>query len=265
MQILYQEMPYKRCTYRQHKQRSFTDCMESNQNGAQKECLLLRHNGRIPSKELTWHLLNVHTVEEISDIRSHVFGYLQSHGIEAVAAIELTRDAKGFPNNTVHFHLITDSERSEEEIAELMIKACRQKGLRKQDIRVDRRQLWDGYKYFNYFTKYGYENKVILFQKGLYVQKFYQIGKWYRTTKKELWAEIIEETKQRAKQRERRAKINQYLGNPEEYNRDLFKKRDEYTALTRRKHPCDEYRRRQLREDIRFLESIPYNLFRQKE
>jgi hypothetical protein len=265
MQVLYQDIPYKRCVYRRHKQRSFTDCKESNQNGAQKECLLLRRNGRIPTKELTWHLLNVHSVQEISDIRSHVFGYLQSHGIEAVAAIELTRDGKGNPNNTVHFHILTDSKRNEKEIAELIMKGCRQKGLRKKDYHVDRRELWNGYKYFNYFTKYGYEHKVILFQKGLYVQKFYQIGKWYRKTKKELWAEIIKETKQRAQQRERRAKINHYLGDPEKYTRDLFKKRDEYTVLTRRRNPLDEYRRWQLRQDIHFLESIRGHLFRQRE
>jgi hypothetical protein len=182
-----------------------------------------------------------------------------------VAAIELTRDGKGKPNNTVHFHIITDSERDEQEIANMIMKACRQKGLRKKDYRVDRRKLWDGCKYFNYFTKYGYEHKVILFQKGLYVQKFYQIGKWYRKTKKELWAEIIEETKAREKQRERRRKINQYLGDFEQYNRDLFKKKDEYTVLTRRRNPNDEYRRQQLREDIRLLESIRHNLFRQRE
>ena len=265
MQILYQPIPYKRCLYRRHKQRSFTECMESNQNGAQKECLLLRRNGRIPTKELTWHLHKVYSVQEIRDIRSHVFGYLQSKDIDAAAVIELTRDGEGNPNNTVHFHIITDSGKSAKVIAELITKACRQKGLRKKDYHVDCRELWDGFRYFNYFTKYGYEHKVILFQKGLYVQKFYQIGKWYLKTKKELWAEEIAAAKQRAKQRERRAKINKYLGDLEQYHRDLFRKKDELTVLTHWRKSEDEYRRRQLREEIRLLESIKCNLFRQRE
>jgi hypothetical protein len=45
----------------------------------------------------------------------------------------------------------------------------------------------------------------------------------------------------------------------------LFKKKDELTVLTRWRKSEDEYRRRQLREEIRLLESIKYHLFQQKE
>ena len=198
MQILYQSNPFRFCTYTKEKSRSFTDSMESYQDGAQKELQLLRRNDRIPTKELRWSLFNVYSVEDLKDLRSHVFKYLHKNGVEATASIELTREmVGGMPNNTVHFHIITDSPKTKEELCRLLQNGCSQWGLvRGKDYGIGYKELYDGYNYFKYFTKYGYEERVILFQKGLRVQKFYQFG-WYKKTKKKLWDEIKEEMRRK--------------------------------------------------------------------
>ena len=55
------------------------------------------------------------------------------------------------------------------------------------------RNLYDGYGYFNYFTKYGYTDRVVLFRKDVGLQKFYQIGEWFKEKKKTIWKEYISE------------------------------------------------------------------------
>ena len=134
------------------------------------------------------------------EYRKKIFRVLVDNGLEAVTSIELTRGKNGRPNNTVHFHIITDDPRSEQELRQLLETACKRQGLvQDNDFCVDHRLLWDGYRYFNYFTKYGekYFDKVILFQKGLLesgktIQKFYTIGQWYQKGrgKIQIWDEI---------------------------------------------------------------------------
>lgn len=146
------------------------------------------------------------------------FRVLRDNGIEAVVVIELTRGKDGKPNGRVHFHILTDDPRSEDELRELFNGACERQGLVRDtdriawhadhlvwdedylvgnndaDFRVDYRDLWDGYRYFAYFTKCGYEDKVILFQKDLRMQKFYYLGWGFETgEKKRLWKEFLAE------------------------------------------------------------------------
>ena len=91
-----------------------------------------------------------------------------------------------------------DDPRREGKLRELFSRACERNGLvRGKDFRVDYRLLWDGYRYFNYFTKYGYSNRVILFQKGegrkdRAIQKFYQVGngKWFHKNKDLIWEDV---------------------------------------------------------------------------
>jgi len=145
-----------------------------------------------------WHLFRVLSAKEIQALRTRIFRYLKEHGLTAVVSIELTRGANGKPNNTVHFHFLTDDPRSEAEIRALFNRACEQQGLvRGEDFRIDYRELWDGYRYFNYFTKCGekYFHKVILFESGLLksgktLQKFYKIGNWFMKSKGKIWDEI---------------------------------------------------------------------------
>jgi len=112
--------------------------------------------------------------------------------LEAVVSIELTRDDKGNPNNRVHFHFVTDDPRSEDDLRVLFNMTCQRAGLvRGQDFRILIYPLWEGNGYFYYFTKCGHSDKVILFQPHIKIQKFYEIGNWFRKTQKELWKEFL--------------------------------------------------------------------------
>ena len=203
VQILYQDNPFQKCTYIPKdkegspcKNRSFTNSIESYQNGASKETSILRWNKRIPMKEIVLHLLKELSAENINMYREKVFRYLKEHGIEGVASIELTRGADRKANNCVHFHILTDDLRSEDEIRSICNRACERDGFKRGiNFRIDFRSLYDGESYFYYFTKFGYPEKVILFKPRLLksgggLQKFYQIGRWFKKTKSLLWEEI---------------------------------------------------------------------------
>ena len=204
MEQLYQDNPYHECTYTRHINRSFTDCLESYQYGARKEMLILRENNRVPTVEIVIHLLKVLSPDEINTYRADIFSWLSKNKLEAVANIELTRAKNGTANNTVHFHIITDDQRDEQEIIDLFHSACATSGLDADDYRIDFRPLWDGYSYFSYFTKYGFSDRVILFQQGTGLQKFYQIGKWYTKDRGKgvIWNEIKQELETRERERE---------------------------------------------------------------
>jgi len=188
VQPLYQVEPRVRSTYSRHnriKNRSFTDSLQSYQFGANKETNILRENGRIPTREIVLHFLKVLPARAIMSLRTRIFRYLKEHGLEGVACIELTRDANRLPNNTVHFHILTDDPRGANELRSLFNTACERQGLvRGTEYRIDYRPLPDGNRYFAYFTKSGYSREVILFQKGTGLNKFYQIGHWHSRKKK---------------------------------------------------------------------------------
>ena len=190
MEQLYQDDPRIVSTYTRHKNRSLTNSLESYQNGACKQTSILRWNGRVPTKEIVIHFLDELSPEDIINHRTKVFRYIKEHGIEAVANLELTKGEDDKPNNTVHSHVLTDDQRSEDELRELFNTACLRSGLASKNFRVDFRLLWNGYTYFKYFTKYDYIDKVILFQVGTGLQKFYEIGTWFSKSKPEIWDEI---------------------------------------------------------------------------
>jgi len=200
MERLYQAHPRINSTYKPKDKngnevlpRSFTDSLESYRNAARKELAIIRKNERLPSIEIVWHLLRVFSAEEIKALRMKVFRSLKESGVEAIANIELTRDKYGNPNNAVHFHILTDAPRSIEELRGLLERICKRNGLiKEEDYRITCRELYNPYGYIDYFTKAGHPEKVILFQKGMRMQKFYGIGKWFRKPKKRLWEEIKE-------------------------------------------------------------------------
>jgi hypothetical protein len=156
-------------------------------------------NNRTPTKELVIHLFHKYTAEdkeELNLLRKKIFRYLKEHGIEAVANIELTKGNYDEPNGRVHFHVLTDNDRSEKELRKLFNEACSRQGLvGDNDYRIDYKELWNGHEYYKYFTKWGekYRNEVILFQNGLRVQKFYEIGKWFNKSKTEIRKEVLAE------------------------------------------------------------------------
>ena len=201
MQILFQDNPFRDCTYRKHKNRSFTDCRESYQNGASKQTLILRWNNRIPVHEFVLHFKTIFSAKKIVEYRPEIFRVLKDHGLSAVASIELTLGKNGKPNNCVHFTLLTDDLRSEKKLRLLIEMACERQGfVNKKDFCISYQYLPDGYGRFNYFTKYGekYFDEVILFQPkllksgkfGRTIQKFYQIDGWFHKTKKQIWEDI---------------------------------------------------------------------------
>ena len=200
MERLYQAHPRINSTYKPKDKngnevlhRSFTDSLESYQNKARKELAIIRKNGRLPSIEIVWHLLRVFSAEEIKALRMKVFRCLKKSGVEAIVNIESTRDKYGDPNNAVHFHILTDDPRSIEELRGLLERICKRNGLvKEEDYRITCCELYDPYRYIDYFTKAGHPEKVILFQKGMRMQKFYGIGKWFKKPKKQLWEEIKE-------------------------------------------------------------------------
>jgi hypothetical protein len=195
MQQLYQENPRVQSTYTRHKNRSFTDSLESYQNGAFKQAQILRQNKRLPRVEFVLHFLQEFSVADIRTYRTKIFRCLRTQKIEAVVSIELTKGQNNQPNNTVHFHILTDDQRSEEELRALFNKACEGRNLVKwKDFRIDYRELSNPDGYFNYFTKFGYNTKVILFQPKTGLCKFTQIGKWFRKSKEVLWKEFKQET-----------------------------------------------------------------------
>ena len=200
MEQLFQNNPRYKSTYipldkngNPVKNRSFTDSHESYQNGASKESAIIRWNNRLPTKELVLRLHRIFTSKEIKAIRTKIFRYLKEHGLEAIANIELTtRGMYRTPNNTVHFHILTDDPRSIGELVKLLSTACERNGLVEgEDFSVIcKGGFYNADGYIDYFTKYGHSHKVILFQKRWRIQKFYQIGKWFRKSKEELWEDV---------------------------------------------------------------------------
>ena len=191
LEQLFNDDPKHISTYTLHKNRSYTDSLESYQNGASKELTILRRNKRVPTKEIVIHFLTELPAKDIQSHRTKIFRYLKEHGIEAVASVELTKGADDKPNNCVHFHVLTDTKGSKARIRKLFNTACKRSGLVwKNDFRVSCRKLNNGFRYFRYFTKYGYQRRVILFRKGTGIQKFYQVGKWFHKNKGLIWEDV---------------------------------------------------------------------------
>ena len=200
MEQLYQDNPYPKYTYiprdkhgNPGKNRSYTDSLESYQNGAHKELLILCRNGRLPTVDVVIGFLKEKTPAEIMEYRTKISRYLNRHKVEAAVGLELTKGEDGLANNCVHLHNIIDDTRHKNVITGLFDKACLSSGLKSGEYKITYRQLWDGYKYLEYFVKYGKHGKDnILFQSGTGLQRFYTIGKWFTKSKKVLWEEIIE-------------------------------------------------------------------------
>ena len=110
----------------------------------------------------------------------------------------------------MHYHILTDDPRSEKELRKCFNEACERCSLSKglgnklgkgKDFRVDYNERPEGYDY-DYYLKYGekYKDDVVLFIKGTRLQKFYQIGKWYK-----------DENNQKKKKSQMRKEIREYM------------------------------------------------------
>jgi hypothetical protein len=198
------------------KDRSPTNSLESFNNLADKEKQILQRNHRVPKYEFVIHFCEVLDVQELKKKRDKVFGYLRKVGLKAVICIEPTVDGFGNPTDTVHFHGLTDDERGEDFLRELCRTACLAAGLQdkkisgaaKNEFDVECRSLYDGKKYFDYFTKHDREEKVNLFISGSRIQRFYFIGDWFidaygnKRSKGDIWEENKQEIRERHRSNE---------------------------------------------------------------
>jgi len=193
----YQDKPYKKSGYAKHKVYSWTDSKESYQNRAKNERTLLWWNERKATKAIVVSLLTELSIDDIRHRRTKIFRYLNEHGIEAYVIVELTRKRPrtGKPTKRVHFHILTDDPRNENELRDLFNEACERSNLvkgrgnrlvRDKDFRIIYKEDSKGLG-FDYYLKYGekHKNKAVLFEKHRGLQKIYRIGKWNKNEKNE--------------------------------------------------------------------------------
>ena len=76
-------------------------------------------------------------------------------------------------------------------LCQLLDTACKRQGREGGiDYQIDNKLIHDGEKCFAYFTKYGYSRSVVLFSKDTGLKKFYEIGRWYRKPKQQIWQDV---------------------------------------------------------------------------
>ncbi|MGL6196651.1 MAG: hypothetical protein ACRC2T_17705 [Thermoguttaceae bacterium] len=183
-----------------------------------KEFEILKRNGRVPTTEIILRFLDqFKTKKDMTDLLTKIFRYLGDHGIVAATALEVTKDKSGEPSNRVHSHILFDDKdtpRGKKNLIALFDKACRLRGLeRGEDIKIGYKTLTKKIFTFDYFVKYGKHVKTIpLFQKGLLIQKFRYIGRWFTKPKKQLWAEYVEEMKKKYAEKNRSARSRFIFG-----------------------------------------------------
>ena len=203
---------YSKFTYGhpQGKNRSPTDSIESFLNLADKERQILQKNCRIPRYEIVVHILEPLDVPELKTTLSKIFDHFRQEDLVSVINVEPTDDGFGNPTDTVHSHILTDDERGVDFLRELGRAACLVAGLKdkatcnvaKNEFDVECRPLYDGYKYYDYFTKFDRPEELYLFVRGSRIQRFRTTGNWYidangKKDKTKKWNEIIQKTRAR--------------------------------------------------------------------
>jgi len=197
----YQDSPYKKSGYIEHKVYSWSDSKESYQNKAGRERTLLWWNNRTATKVIVLSLLTELSIDDIRHRRTKIFRYLNEHGIEAYVIVEITRarPKTGKPTRRVNFHILTDDLRSKKELRALFNEACERSSLnngrgnrlvKNKDFRIIYKEDIKGFG-FDYYLKYGekHKNEAVLFEKHKGLQKIYRIGKWNKdenNTKKKI-------------------------------------------------------------------------------
>ena len=202
---LFQDSPNIRCTAthkknKNYKNRSHTNSLESQQNGARRELEILTRNGRMPTKQITLRFqIQFKTKKEMTDLLTKLFRYLGEHGIIAAVALEGTDGDFGKPSNRVHCHILIDDKeapRSKKNLIALFEKACKLRGLeRGEDIKIGYGTIPKDFS-FDYFVKLGKHGRGIhLFKRGLRIRKFRYIGGWFVKPKKQINDEYVAEMK----------------------------------------------------------------------
>jgi len=135
LQQLVQIKPPEKSGYTKHKVFSWKDSKEGFQNKAKSERTLLWWNKRQVTKVIVLHFLKKLLVDmsldDFKKYRTKIFRYLCEHGIEAYVIVEATRERPktGKWTGRVHFHILTDDERSEKELRALFNEACERSSL----------------------------------------------------------------------------------------------------------------------------------------
>ena len=141
-------------------------------------------NCRYPKYELVLHYLKEMSAATIKSYWRKLRAKMNKAGIIFAAAIEITRGKNGKPCNRVHYHILVDSSLNREELRKTMKTICTKSGIgiEQVDFTLNFTSQFDitwGLKKIHYFTKFNHADKVILFEKGLRIQKFYYSKNWF--------------------------------------------------------------------------------------
>jgi len=205
--------------------RSPTDSLESYNNLARKETIILWRNHRQATVVVVLRIHKFLSKQAINAYRKKVFAELSKREIIAVANIEPTTD--GFDNLTgnVHFHILIAGNHTEDDLRNLLTAACLMAGLKnkmwfpsipKDEFSITYETLYNYRRYIRYFTKYNPPNterphRVNLFTKGergkpgTRIQRFYTIGNFFidaegnPTTKTQIWEEYKQELQEKTR------------------------------------------------------------------
>ena len=182
--LLYQENPgwTSRNPYRVPA--SFTESMQSYMKAARHESWIHENNYRVPNLEIILRFFVVLPVEVIKQNWKRLRRNLKQAEVTYAAVIELTDGSNGKPNNTIHYHFLIDTNLDSRILKDLMTAICLKSKLGVYGLEFDliypNAGITDwGSNKINYFTKFGYSNKVHLFRVGLRVKKFYYSTNWF--------------------------------------------------------------------------------------
>ena len=183
------------------KHRSFTDSIESFINAAKREVSIILENGIMPGCDVRWHFLKTLSLGEIKQVRDYVFDYLREQDVVALALLEPTNDRRRNLTDRVHFHLLSEGgHRMSVHIRSLIRDACTSYGwVENEDYRMTRAIIHSPVSYLYYAFKGCPKYTQRLFRKGLYLQRLYTIGKWYKDKKTNLWNAIKRRCKEKSR------------------------------------------------------------------
>jgi hypothetical protein len=166
--------------------RSKTESIESFRKNAKREYRRLKLNGTIPNHIVQLNYLIELPKKKIQELWKKLSRRLRLKGIVGIAAMEITKDSRQQrPVNRVHYHIvIKDHSRTQTELKELITIFCLRE-MDSNDFKINVFPFddnpdggWNGY--IGYFVELRSNNgENILFRSGLWLRKYYTIGKWW--------------------------------------------------------------------------------------
>ena len=163
---------------------SFTESVESYMKAAGQESWIHENNFRVPKQEIVLRYFTKLSVSTLRENWKRLHKNLKKSKIIYAAVIELTEGCDDLPNDCVHYHFLIDTKLDRGELMETMKMICLKSnlGVYKQDFDLiypnSGIKDWVARK-IHYFTKFNHPTKVILFNVGLRIRKFYYSSDWF--------------------------------------------------------------------------------------